>query len=206
MRQCRPPLAQGLGRTQHFTMDSENAGHQRLFIGLPLSRECAEVLASADPGLRGLRWMGAAQLHLTLSFLGEVESGRAAGLRTALAGVGVAPFFLPLQGMGAFQSHGKPSVVWVGVGRGHPHLFALHKRVQDAVLQEGLEPDLRPFHPHVTVGRGKGISRAALQPFLRKHAETEWGMLKVEEFILYSSRLLPEGSEYREELRVRLGG
>lgn len=187
-------------------MDGQQPLAQRLFVGLPLPRGCAEALAAADPGLQGLRWLPAEQLHLTLSFLGEVEGAQLAGLHAALATVRVPPFFLPLVGLGTFQSHGKPSVVWVGVGKGHPHLFALHKHVQDAVLRAGIEPDLRPFHPHVTVGRGKGISRGALQPFLRRHAETEWGLLKAEEFTLYSSRLSSEGAEYREELRVALAG
>ncbi len=83
----------------------------------------------------------------------------------------------------------------------HPHLFALHRRIQDAVLDVGLEPDLRAFHPHVTVGRAKGISREALQPLLRRHAETEFGLIKVTGFELYSSLLAAGGATHRLEMR-----
>jgi RNA 2',3'-cyclic 3'-phosphodiesterase len=84
----------------------------------------------------------------------------------------VPAFFLPLCSIGVFNSRGRPSVVWVGIGKGHPHLFALHRRIQDAVLSAGLQADLKPFHPHVTVGRARDISGQVLQPFVRSHAET----------------------------------
>jgi 2'-5' RNA ligase len=178
----------------------------RLFVGLPLPPEYRAMLVGLDPKLRGLRWLPAEQLHLTMSFLGEVAEEPAAELRAQLAGVRVPPFFLPLQGVGSFQSRGKVSVVWVGVGRGHPHLFALHKKVQDAVLRAGLEPDLRPFHPHVTVGRARELSRPALQPFLKQHHDEEFGLFKVEGFTLFSSVLSPEGSTYHVELEVEFDG
>jgi 2'-5' RNA ligase len=47
----------------------------------------------------------------------------------------------------------------------------------------------------------KGISRAVLKPFLRRYAETEFGLWKVSEVTLFSSVLTPEGSSYTVELR-----
>jgi 2'-5' RNA ligase len=174
---------------------------KRLFIGLELPSACKATLVTLDPRLRGLRWLPADQLHLTLSFLGEVAVSRIDTLHEALDAVRVPPFFLPLSGLGAFSNRGQPSVVWVGVGQGHPHLFALHRHVQDAVLHAGLEPDLKSFHPHVTVGRAKGISRAALQPLLRRHAATEFDLFKVTEFVLFSSVVSAEGATHSVEFR-----
>src|SRR5712675_1442377 len=107
---------------------------KRLFIGLELPPESKAALGKLDPHLPGLRWLPPAQIHLTLSFLGDVEAPRQEALTGALTSVRVAPFFLPLQGVGSFNARGRPSVVWVGVGKAHPHLFALHKHIQDAVL------------------------------------------------------------------------
>ncbi len=159
------------------------------------------MLLALDPHLNGLRWVPEEQLHLTLSFLGDVETPAEDRLRETLSQVQVPPFFLPLRGLGVFNSRGRPSVVWAGVGRGHPHLFALHQRIQDAVLHAGLEANLKPFHPHVTIGRAKGISRQALQPFLRSHAETEFGLEKMTGFELYSSVLATGGATHRVEMR-----
>ena len=177
---------------------------KRLFIGLELPPESKAVLRELDPHLPGLRWLPPEQIHLTLSFLDDVKPSTQEVLAEALGTVRVPPFFLPLKGMGSFNARGGPSVVWIGVGKGHPHLFALHKRIQDAVLRAGLEPDLRPFHPHVTVGRAKGISKETLLPFLRKHRESEIDLFQVNEFLLFSSVLTPEGAVHQVELRVRL--
>jgi RNA 2',3'-cyclic 3'-phosphodiesterase len=168
----------------------------RLFVGLELPPACKAELVALNPDLNGVRWLGADHLHLTLSFLGEVEASVQERLSHGLGRVGVAPFFLPLRGVGVFSSHGRPFVIWAGVGRGHPHLFALHQRIQNVVLKVGLDPDLRPFQPHVTIGRAKGVTHEALRPFLRRYAETEFGIFRVTGFALYSSTLTSESAVY----------
>ena len=174
---------------------------KRLFVGLELPASCKTTLLALDPHLTGLRWMVEEQLHLTLSFLGNVDTLVEDRFREALDQVRVPPFFLPLCGVGVFNVRGQPSVVWAGVGKGHPHLFLLHRRIQDAALHAGLEPDLKPFHPHVTVGRAKGISRQALQPFIRQYAEADLGLFGVTGFGLYSSLLSPVGAIHHLEMQ-----
>jgi 2'-5' RNA ligase len=176
---------------------------KRLFVGLEIPSSCRATLFELDPHLTGLRWLPEEQLHLTLSFLGQVDSSAEVLLRQALAGVRVPPFFLPLRGVGVFNSRGRLSVVWVGVGKGHPHLFALHQRIQDAVIHAGLEPDLKTFHPHITVGRANNISPQTLQPFLRNHADSEFGLVQVTGFALYSSVLSARGATYEVEMRQK---
>jgi RNA 2',3'-cyclic 3'-phosphodiesterase len=174
---------------------------KRLFVGLELPPSCKTTLLLLDPHLAGLRWLPEEQFHLTLSFLGNVDAPAEDQLREGLQKVRVPPFLLPLDGVGVFDVRGQPSVVWAGVGKGHPHLFLLHRRIQDAVLQAGLEPDLKPFHPHVTIGRAKGISRQALQPFIRRYAEADLGLFEVTGFALYSSVLSPVGAIHHLEMR-----
>jgi RNA 2',3'-cyclic 3'-phosphodiesterase len=174
---------------------------KRLFVGLELPASCKMTLFSLDPHLSGLRWLPEEQFHLTLSFLGNVDAPAEDQLREAFQKVRVPPFFLPLYGVGVFNAHGQPSVIWAGVGKGHPHLFLLHRRIQDAVLQSGLEPDLKPFHPHVTIGRAKGVSRQAIQPFVRRFAEAEFGLFEVKGFALFSSVLSPAGAIHHLETR-----
>jgi RNA 2',3'-cyclic 3'-phosphodiesterase len=173
---------------------------KRLFIALEMPESCRETLVALDPHIRGLRWLPLDQLHMTISFIGQVDARAEERLREALGEVRVAPFFLPIRGVGTFGGS-RPSVVWAGVGKGHPHLFALHKHIQDAVLRAGLEPDLKPFHPHITLGRANSISRAMLLPFLRRHAETEFGLWKVTGFVMFSSVLSPEGPKHTAEMR-----
>lgn len=175
---------------------------KRLFVSLDLPESIAQTFASLDPQIRGVRWLRAEQIHLTLAFFGNVESERQADLSNQLQRIRFRPFFLPLQTLGMFPSRGRPKVIWVGVGRGHPHLFQLHKKVADAALAAGLEPNLRPWHPHITLARCQDVSGSALARFLRRHADLDAGLAPINEFHLKSSRLTPEGSLYTSELTV----
>lgn len=176
---------------------------KRLFVSIELPQSVRERLAEMDPHLRGVRWLEPRQMHLTLSFLGSVSGETQETLMAKLRAISWKSFFLPLLGLGTFPSKGRPNVIWIGVGRGHPHLFQLHKRVQEAALAAGLEPDLRSFHPHVTVARCRDVSPEAIRPFLKTHAAFDAGMIHVESFCLNSSELTPTGSVYTPELIVR---
>ncbi len=173
---------------------------KRLFIALELPESCRNTLSGLNPHVKGLRWLPTEQLHVTMSFIGHLNSIQEERLREALGKVRLPAFFLPIQGVGTFGG-AQPSVVWAGLGTGHPHLFALHKHVQDAVLHAGLEPDLKPFHPHITLGRANGVSEATLLPFLRRNAEIEFGLWRVTGFAMFSSVLTPEGALYTVEMR-----
>lgn len=179
------------------------SGPGRLFVSLDLPESLRHALSQLDPGIRGVCWLRPEQIHLTLSFLGNVEAAAAAVLRERLALIHFGGFFLPITGMGTFPQKGKPNVIWAGVGAGHPHLFQLYKRVQEAALGAGLEPDLRSFHPHVTIARCKEVSAEAIRPFLKKHADYSGGLIRIESFSLYSSIPGPFGSDYTRELSVR---
>lgn len=141
-------------------------------------------------------------MHLTLAFLGNVSADIQETLSEKLQAISWKSFFLPLIGLGTFPGKGWPKIIWIGVGTGHPHLFQLHKRVQEALLATGLEPDLRSFHPHVTLARCRDVSPETIRPFLKLHAAFDAGMIHVESFALNSSELTAAGSRYTRELSL----
>lgn len=173
---------------------------KRLFTSIELPESVTKRLAELDPHLRGVRWLDPRQMHLTLAFLGNVSAEIQETLSKKLQTISWKPFFLPLIGLGTFPSKGWPKIIWIGVGSGHPHLFQLHKRVQEAALAAGLEPDLRSFHPHVTLARCRDVSPQTTRPFLKSHATFDAGMIRVESFFLNSSKLTTSGSVYTPEL------
>ena len=175
---------------------------KRLFVSIELPESITRLLAELDPHIRGVRWLEPRQMHLTLSFLGNVSGETQERLMGKLRTISWRSFFLPLAGLGTFPSKGWPKIIWIGVGTGHPHLFQLHKRVQEAALGAGLEPDLRAFHPHITLARCRDVSAQSVRPFLRRHAAFDAGMIHVEFFSLNSSELKPDGSVYTRELAV----
>ena len=173
---------------------------KRLFVSIELPESITESLAKLDPHVRGVRWLEPRQMHLTLAFLGNVGTEIQEALSEKLRAISWKSFFLPLLGLGTFPTKGWPKIIWIGVGSGHPHLFQLHKRVQEALLAVGLEPDLRSFHPHITLARCRDVSPQTIRPFLKSHANFDAGLTHVESFCLNSSQLTAAGSVYTTEL------
>jgi RNA 2',3'-cyclic 3'-phosphodiesterase len=176
---------------------------KRLFVSIELPESVTSTLAALDPHLRGVRWLEPRHMHLTLGFLGNVPAETQEILSEKLRAISWKSFFLPLIGLGTFPSKGWPKIIWIGVGTGHPHLFQLHKRVQEALLAVGIEPDLRSFHPHVTLARCRDVSPQTIRPLLKSHAEFDAGLIHVESFQLTSSQLTPGGSVYTPERVVK---
>ena len=175
---------------------------KRLFVAIDLPESTRQLLADLDPRVRGVRWTDPAQMHLTLSFLGDVPDEFDSALREKLGVIEFGAFFLPIVGVGAFSAKGAPKIIWIGVGKAHPHLFQIHKRVQEAALAAGLDPELRPWHPHITLARCRDVSAQSLRKFLQSNAEFDAGLIHVEDFHLYSSDLTPAGPIHTCELTV----
>jgi len=179
---------------------------KRLFVAIDLPNSTRRLLAGLDPRIRGVRWMEPDQMHLTLGFFGDIQEDIDLRLRERLSAIEFGAFFLPVNGVGSFSSRGAPKIIWIGVGKAHPHLFQIHKRVHEAALAVGIEPELRPWHPHITVARCRDVSAQALRRFLQSNAEFDAGMIRVDAFHLYSSRLMPAGPIHTRELTVNCSG
>ena len=175
---------------------------KRLFVAIDLPESIRQLLANLDPHIHGVRWTHPAQMHLTLGFFGDVPENVDLKLREKLTAIQFGAFFLPVNGVGSFSAKGTPKIVWIGVGKAHPHLFQIYKRVQEAALAVGLEPELRPWHPHITLARCRDVSAQALRKFLQSNAGFDAGMTRVDAFHLYSSKLTPAGPIHTRELTV----
>ena len=143
---------------------------KRLFVAIELPESTRQFLVDLDPKIQGVRWLDAGQMHLTLGFFGNVPEEVGPAFREKLGAIRFGAFFLPIIGAGAFPAKGWPKILWIGVGRGHPHLFQLHKRTNDAAIAAGLEADLRPWHPHITIARCRDVPGVALRKFLKSNA------------------------------------
>jgi len=130
----------------------------RLFVALNLPETVRKSLAACVRPLQSmgfaLRWMTAAQVHLTLKFLGDVEPEREGDLVAALgrACTGARPVTLSLGGFGVFPHYDRPRVVWVGVAP-EPALELLQHRMEQEFAPLGFPTEARAFRPHITLGR-----------------------------------------------------
>ena len=179
---------------------------KRLFVAIDLPDSTRRLLADLDPHIRGVRWTEPDQMHLTLGFFGGVPEDVELNLREKLTAIEFGAFFLPVNGVGSFSTRGAPKVIWIGVGKSHPHLFQIYKRVQEAALAVGIEPELRGWHPHITIGRCRDVSAQSLRKFLQSNTEFDAGLIRVDAFYLYSSKLTPAGPIHTRELTVQCRG
>ena len=179
---------------------------KRLFVAIDLPESIKHFLVDLDPNIRGVRWTASEQMHLTLGFFGSVPGDVDLALREKLSAIAFHVFFLPITGVGTFPPKGPPKIIWIGVGRGHPHLFQLHKRVSDVAIAVGLEPDLRPWHPHITLARCQNVPPHVVRRFWKSNVDLDAGMVRVESFYLYSSKLGPAGPAHTRELTLSCSG
>ena len=175
---------------------------KRLFVAIDLPESTRQLLASLDPQIRGVRWIEPTQMHLTLAFFGDVADDIELALREKLGSIDFGAFFLPIVGIGTFSAKGTPKIIWIGVGKAHPHLFQIYKRVHEAALAASIEPEFRPWHPHITIARCREVSTQSLRKFLQSNEDLDVGMIRVDAFHLYSSKLTPAGPIHMRQLTV----
>jgi 2'-5' RNA ligase len=167
---------------------------ERLFIALSLPTVVRESLAALAEDLPDVTWTREDQLHITLRFLGDVEAALIEPMTARLAAIEVSGFVLPVEGVGTFPPNRPPRVIWAGVGNGHPRLFQLRQRLDDALLATGLPLEVRTFHPHATLARCGESAGSGVNAWLRRHRDFAAPPFRVESFDLYSSELRPAGA------------
>lgn len=153
------------------------------------------VGAAAAAGT-AVRLADPADLHLTLAFLGEVETARLADVRSVL-GLAAQGFrddrdaspWLSLGGGGVFGD-GRRTVLWTDVRGDVEALHALARLIRDRLRHVGLPYDDRPFRPHLTVARpGDRVAPAAVDAdrvALNDYQGPEW---RATELVLVRSHL-----------------
>jgi 2'-5' RNA ligase len=175
----------------------------RLFVAIPLASAVIEELAAVSARLKskadGLRWAEPESWHITLQFLGGTTPEQYQCLVARLGELRYPPVPVRLEELGCFERAG---IFHAGVGL-TPQLLSLEQRVTAATSLCGFVPEARPFHPHITLARGKGQGRgrelSALAAKVRR--QPAFTPFLAEEFLLYESHLSPAGSHY--EVRVR---
>jgi 2'-5' RNA ligase len=182
----------------------------RLFIALELPAEVRRSIvrwgdhALADPALRPVDEQA---LHVTLAFLGSRPEEEVQPLARLLNGLRSPAPRVCLAGA-------------VGIGRGRPRLFALHAESPEAAALQAelvrageeaglIEPEKRPFWPHVTVARVRPERRGSRRPGRVKDPPEEIPESLREPFravrvTLYRSLTGPAGAEYVPLAQVEL--
>jgi 2'-5' RNA ligase len=175
----------------------------------PLQERLAETAAPLRSIAAGVSWVSAANYHLTVKFLGDVDGERVGEIAAALgaAVAGRESFDLALRGLGAFPNPVRPRVIWAGVSAGAADLAALAGAVEERLSAIGFPPGTRDFSAHVTLGRVREPRRnTALVEALARVGDVELGSMRVDRVVLMQSRLSPNGARYTELAALPLVG
>ena len=108
----------------------------RLFVAMDIPEDVRAAIgalaAKLRPACRNARWVRIEGLHVTLKFIGETSSEKAAEIKTALASIpSRAPIPMNFRGLGFFPNDRRPRVLWAGIEAG-PELAALAAAVDDS--------------------------------------------------------------------------
>ncbi|MFZ9986746.1 MAG: RNA 2',3'-cyclic phosphodiesterase [Candidatus Nanopelagicales bacterium] len=192
----------------------------RLFVGIVPSPEAISHAAGAVDRIASttpdMRWVPSERWHLTLAFLGEVESDVVPVLSARLDEV--AASHSPIESLCLAGSGSFPGVLWLGVGNatqqsaGGPRFSAVTRLggLADAIQREmpkaGVHLESRPWQPHLTVGRWRPSPRreGAARDAARSLADYAGPGFSIDEVRLVESMTDPE-PEYRDVHVVRLG-
>lgn len=183
----------------------------RCFYAVPFSLQVNQSVAELIADLRryddgAVGWTPPQNIHLTLRFLGELDD-RAfnEAQRWLLDQSFDYSLRLKIIGLDAFPSPRKPSVLILSAEGSAPEdqraLLELQQRTEEFARQIGLEPEVRPFRPHITLGRvrqNRSISpalRNALIDMIPQRLEER--ETTIESIRLIESTLKPRGAEYR---------
>lgn len=188
----------------------------RLFAAVEIDEQQAaraealirELRTRADRSAPGARvtWLTLERLHLTITFIGEVDASLGAAVASSLKpAVRIAPFTLRLGGLGAFPARGRPRALWVGVEEGRDELVALEREVTARLSRLGIPHEDRPYTPHLTLARvreASGLRTSLLLNGLERAGRL--GATRIGAITLFESRLGPGGPRYAPIIKTPL--
>jgi 2'-5' RNA ligase len=160
----------------------------RIFFALWPDASLREQLDNARKSIpveRPARRVPDYNLHLTLHFIGNVYREQLVCMQQQARLVEAEGFELEIDCQGHFS---KPRVAWLGCNAPPDALQDLHRQLGQRLRQCDYQPELRRYHPHITVARKIGSI-----PQSSNFEPLRW---RVEKFVLIESRSTGSGVEY----------
>ena len=112
------------------------------------------IQTTIDAPYGDIKWVFGKNLHLTLSFLGNLNKSQLDDLSKELEAINFGqPFNAILNHTGTFPNPDEPRVFWLGIEKGKDRIIELVNQINGILKKIGLPYDEKEFIPHVTIGR-----------------------------------------------------
>jgi 2'-5' RNA ligase len=171
----------------------------RLFVGVELvgpSRE--EILAVREKlvealSRQGVRFVRPDKIHLTLSFLGDVDEDRLDDLKAALRSAATRTAFEVQVGeIGCFPDPNRPKVIWMGLQGEIEKLELLAAEVTGLAKPFASHHEEKPYSPHITLARISPGSKVVGRLLQAQHLIVNPAIFPIDSVTLFQSH--PDGS------------
>jgi RNA 2',3'-cyclic 3'-phosphodiesterase len=175
----------------------------RLFLAIDIPNSAREKITEVQSIYRTLNldatWVKPSNMHLTLKFLGNTQSGLIPKIKERMEGIvkTMAPFSIALGNVGVFPDLSRPRVLWVGIEGAKDHLDSLKEKIEQQMTCLGFPADNKKSVHHLTLGRiksGKGKER--LKKAVESAPPINVNAFEVSAVQLIKSELTPKGSIY----------
>jgi 2'-5' RNA ligase len=158
-----------------FALWPENVLAKELYS---LAQTCATVETE--------RVIAARQMHLTLRYIGNVNTEKLICLTEIAQNITVSQFDISLQNLGYWKT---PRVIWMAPENRPDSLTQLVFNLEQGCQDCGIKAEAKPFSPHVTL-----VRKARKLPVVNRQATLLW---RVTDFVLVESKSTDLGVEYR---------
>ena len=131
----------------------------RAFIAIELDGTIKKVIKDIQSNLKksgaDVKWVALDNIHLTLKFLGNVESRKIPIITKAIWQIAIQmyPFAITINSLGGFPSLNNPRIIWIGIDEGRSDLIELSRYSEEKLGCLGFKSEIRSFKPHITIGR-----------------------------------------------------
>lgn len=168
-------------------------------LPLDIKRIVAGVSGEIRNSVRDVKWIKVENIHLTVVFLGNIQSEEINALGNAVQQVcsGYGPFDISLRGMGVFPNNRNPRVLWLGLDGDLKGMSLFRDALQKQLKPFGIKKEKRKFNPHLTLGRARK-RKMDFQPddITLRYDELTSPVCTLYELILFKSDLKPGGAVY----------
>ena len=184
----------------------------RTFFCIPLALDTREVVGAAAEQIRTATrmrasWVQREDYHLTVRFLGDVDSTLTVDLEQLARRVvsDRASFAVRLDRLGAFPSIERARVLWCGGATSDAYVGLVHE-LNGELRDIGFEAERKPLVSHVTIARIKGTPDPRLGGIVNGLNPLPVKMVRVDRLVLMESRLTRDGAVYTPLFEARFGG
>ena len=186
----------------------------RAFFALPIPKEQKQIIKifidGLDQTISGhFRWVKPHQIHITIKFIPQFQKVHINPIRQTLTEqlLDLQPIRISMNNIGVFPKISSPRVIWIGLEYQNA-LGEIYRIVENTMGSFEYENERKYFSPHVTIGRIKkrtsNEAKLRIGHYLQGINFEKTGEFRINQILLFQSKLTPTGPNYSQLFAIKL--